>query len=159
MNASRFTVWTGLLAAMALGGCFSSMGASGSTRGGANDANPLPAKDWPIENADAERLAWTAAQTWAPSQGTPAPTILRAYVRGRDWLINRNAAGTVTDRTLQAYVMYKGGQSGKCRSALTVLKEENLGGDSWGPAMILGTNTVIAVTCDSIDPLRPSPPQ
>jgi hypothetical protein len=149
---------SGHLATLALlGGCFW-MHAPQQTAG--TDKQPLAAKAPALVNPEAEKLAWDAAQKWAPSVGTPAPTILRAFVTGNDWLIERNPnTGIPIRRTLQAYVMYKGGESGKCRDAINLLVEDNQGGSNWGQPRIEGTNTVIAVTCDSVDAMRPSPPQ
>jgi hypothetical protein len=137
------------------------MGGYDPAKGPGSDKHPLAAHEQPLVNADGERVLWEAAQEWAPKVGTPAPTILRAYVvNDRDWVIDRNeVTGIITDRFLHTAVMYKGGESGKCRQWLCNLVEEEAGG-SWGrPILECPNGLTVAITCDSIQPMRSSPPE
>jgi hypothetical protein len=152
---------TGCLAIATLATLASCFPLGGSSSRGGNDSKPLPAHEQPLINPAAEKLLWTAAQEWAPSVGTPAPTILRAYVvQDRDWVIDRNEnTGIITDRFLHAAIIYKGGQTGACRQWLCNFVEEEAGGSWQAPQLSCPNGLTVALTCDSVDPLRPSPPQ
>lgn len=157
-HAIRLAITTSLLS-----GCYLFMGHSYDPKNGpGSDAKPLPAHEQPLINADGEKLLWTVAQEWAPKVGTPAPTILRAYiVNDRDWIVDRNEnTGIITDRFMHAAVMYRGGESGKCRQWLCNLIQPETGGNTWGrPYLSCPNGLAVALTCDSIQPLRSSPPQ
>ncbi|HUJ59541.1 MAG TPA: hypothetical protein VLX92_13640 [Kofleriaceae bacterium] len=157
-NLSRFAVLATTLAA-----CFPMFGgSSGSMKNGpGTDAQPLAAHPFPLVNADGEKIAWAAAQEWAPKVGTPAPTILRAYVvDDRDWVIDRNDnTGIITDRFLHVAVQYRGGNTGKCRQWLCNLIEQEAGPNAWGrPILACPNGLTVALTCDSVEAGRPSPP-
>lgn len=125
-----------------------------------SDSKPLPAHEPALVNPAGEAMLWQAAQEWAPSLGNPAPTILRAYIiQDRDWNIARNEnTGIITDRWMRAAVLYKGGQTGKCRQWDCQLTEDEAGG-TWGrPQLDCPNGAAVAITCDSITPLRASPP-
>jgi hypothetical protein len=146
------------IAASLLGGCFQLM----PSHGAGTDNKPLPAHEPSLVNGDGEKVLWTAAQEWAPLVGKPAPTILRAYiVNDRDWIVDRNErTGIITDRFMHAAVMYKGGQTGKCRQWLCNLIQPETGGNTYGkPYLACPNGLTVALTCESIEPLRPSPPQ
>ena len=148
----------GALAALGLTACYP-FGMMGSHEQG-TDRHPLAAHEPALVNPQGEAMAWQAGQEWASTVGNPAPTILRTYIQGdRDWNIDRNEnTGIITDRYMRVAVLYKGGNSGKCRQWDCELTEEEAGG-TWGrPQMSCPNGAVIAVTCDSITALRASPP-
>jgi hypothetical protein len=160
---ARFSIATviALASCVPIIGRSSSSGGTSRDTGPGTDSKPLPAVPSPLVNASGEKLLWKAAQAWAPSVGTPAPTILRAYVvQDQDWVIDRNEnTGIITDRFLHAAVIYKGGQTGVCRQSLCNFVEEEAGGSWQAPQLSCPNGLTVALTCDSVEPLRPSPPE
>jgi hypothetical protein len=146
--------------ALALAGCIPLFGGHSQPTGPGTDSQPLPAHPFQLVNEKGEKVLWQAAQEWAPKVGTPAPTIMRAFVvDDADWVIDRNEnTGIITDRFLHTAVIYKGGATGKCRQWLCNLVEEETGGNIWGRAELrCPAGLTVALTCDSVDALRPSP--
>lgn len=100
------------------------------------------------------------------SFGTPPPTLLRQYIMAKDWSMVRDDFGTITGRTVDSFVYYRGGESGKCMAwACRLYQEEQAG--SWGKPKLTceqegyyegETPVVVEYTCDSVESLPGEPP-
>jgi hypothetical protein len=106
---------------------------------------------------EAERLLATLLPEWANNKGTPPPTVLRRYLVGKDWGMQRANNGVITGRATGVVLFYKGGVTGKCYNSLCNVTQEEQGG-KWGkPWIQCVEGRTILVTCPSIDRLPASP--
>jgi hypothetical protein len=151
MRKALATVVT--IATLGLVGCVTPSGPS--AHNGAAGAVTSP----PAVNAAAEPIAGSAAKTWATTAGNPPPTILRAFVLDKDWMVETDpATNKPTDRHMRVAVDYKGGASGTCHR-WQCLMHEPPSGDGWGAASITCAAGMTAnVRCESINAERGSPP-
>jgi hypothetical protein len=116
----------------------------------------------PVSFAEAEGMLPPLLQQWLPSQGTPAPSAIRAYLETNDWQVNRNeATGRVLNRFVNIAVVTKGGAHPDwCWARVGSLQQEEQGGRWSKPQLILPQQEgfIKAVTCSSAEALRPGVP-
>ena len=97
-----------------------------------------------------------ASKDWAASQSPPY-TIMRNYMVGRDWDMERSPGGRILDREAETVSYYRGGPNAYCFRNRGYVKEEEQGG-SWGRAHVQWEAVRFRVNCQQVESLPGSPP-
>jgi hypothetical protein len=105
---------------------------------------------------EGEKTLKAAAADWVANfPKRPLPTVLKTYVLGPDWGMERTAVGVITGRVVQTVIFVRGGESGRCTQRLCNLRQSEQGG-KWGkPILECLEQYTTRFSCKSVDALKP----
>jgi hypothetical protein len=116
-------------------------------------AVPTP-KSFKFPEGD-KALAAAVADWIANFPKKPLPTVMKQYLLGPEWGMERTPAGVITGRVVKAVIYVRGGESGRCTQRLCNLRQSEQGG-KWGkPLLECLEQYTTRFSCKSIEALKP----
>jgi hypothetical protein len=104
---------------------------------------------------DGEKALAAAVADWVANfPKRPLPTVMKSYLLGPDWGMERTPAGVIVGRVIQAVIFVRGGESGRCTQRLCNLRQEEHGGKWSKPFLQCLEQYSTRFSCKSIEALK-----